>query len=210
MDAYERSFLEAQAIARDVPETVLIGGWAVWSYNPHLKSRDIDLLIAPRDLWRLEAFLRGRGFAEISGAPLGKRGFRVLHEDASIDVDVYDEGIGPYRVEDLLPRTAERRLGDVVVRVLEPTELLALKIVAASDRRGTEKGGKDLADILGLLLAVGGRIDWTRITGRLPRKTIRDVLRTALSDYRMTSRLLPLSMADYRRLKQNLDRKGIL
>ena len=95
MDAYDLSFLEAQEIARHVPEAVLIGGWAVWCYNPQLKSRDIDVLIAPRDLWRLEDHLLGRGFSETSGAHLHKRGFRKLHEDTSIDVDIYDTVLGP-------------------------------------------------------------------------------------------------------------------
>jgi len=65
VDAYDLSFLEAQEIARHVPETVLIGGWAVWCYNPRLKSRDIDVLVAPQDLWKLEAHLR-----EFTGALL--------------------------------------------------------------------------------------------------------------------------------------------
>jgi len=210
VDAYDLSFLEAQEIARHVPEAVLIGGWAVWCYNPRLKSRTIDVLIAPRDLWRLEDHLRGRGFSETSGAHLLKRGFRKLHEDTSIDVDIYDTVLGPYRVEELLPRSAVRSLGDVPVRTLEPTELLALKVVAAKDRRGSEKGAKDLADLVALLSAEGRAIAWERIEGRIPRKDLRDVLRTALSDYRTTVRLYPLPMREYKALKRSLDRLGLL
>jgi len=210
VDAYDLSFLEAQEIARHVPETVLIGGWAVWCYNPRLKSRDIDVLVAPQDLWKLEAHLRGRGFSETSGAHLHKRGFRKLHEDTSIDVDIYDTVLGPYRVEELLPHSAARSLGDVPVRTLEPTELLALKVVAAKDRRGSEKGAKDLADLLALLSAEGRSVVWDRIEDRVPRKDLRDVLRTALSDYRTTVRLYPLPMREYKALKQSLDRLGLL
>jgi len=193
-----------------VPEAVLIGGWAVWAYNPRLKSRDIDVLVAPRDLWKLEAHLRGRGFAETSGAHLRKKGFRKLHEDTSIDVDVYDTVLGPFRVEELLPRSAMRSLGGVPVRTLEPTELVALKAVAAKDRRGSEKGSKDLADLLALLSAEVRAIAWDRIEERVPRKDLKDVLRTALSDYRTTSRLYPLPMQEYRAIKRSLDRLGLL
>ena len=210
MDAYDLSFLEAQEIARHVPEAVLIGGWAVWCYNPQLKSRDIDVLIAPRDLWRLEDHLLGRGFSETSGAHLHKRGFRKLHEDTSIDVDIYDTVLGPYRVEELLPHSAQKPLGDVLVRTLEPTELLALKVVAAKDRRGSEKGSKDLADLLALLSSEGRSIAWDRIEERVPRKDLKDILRTALSDYRTTSRLYPLPMREYKALKRRLDRFGLI
>ena len=210
MDAYERSFLEAQAIARAVPEAVLIGGWAVWSFNPRLKSRDIDVLIAPRDLWKLDAHLKGRGFVETSGARLQERGYRALHEDASIDVDVYDTVIGPYPVEELLPRAVSRTLGDVPMRIPASTELLALKVRAARDRRGSEKGAKDLADILALLSVEGDTIEWDRVLDRTPRKEAEEVLRIALADYRTTSKLYPLPMAEYRRLKRRVARAGLL
>ncbi|MFA5897373.1 MAG: nucleotidyl transferase AbiEii/AbiGii toxin family protein [Thermoplasmata archaeon] len=210
MDAYERSFLEAQEIARHVPEVVLIGGWAVWSLNPRLKSRDIDLLVAPKDAWRLDAFLRARGFAETYGRHLGKRGYRLLHEETSIDVDVYDDRIGPYRVEELLDRTVDRDLGGVPVRVLRPTELLALKLRAATDRRGSEKGTKDLADLLAILSAQGDAIDWPAVGERVPKKEIRDGLRTAFADYRTASRLYPMPMGEYRSLKRQLERREVL
>ncbi len=210
MDAYERSLIEAQEIARQVPETVLIGGWAVWSYNPRLKSRDIDLLVAQRDLWKLEGFLRGRGFAETSGAHLGKRGFRLLHEDVSVDVDIYHVAIGPFRVDELLPESVVRDLGDSRARVLAPTQLLALKIVAADDRRGSEKGSKDLSDIIALVVAAGEDVDWMWIMHRLARKAVKDVLRTALADYRTASRFYPLSMDEHRRLKRNLSRREVM
>lgn len=210
MDAYERSFEEAKAIAVAVPEVVLIGGWAVWCFNPRLKSRDIDLLVSPGDVWRLAAFLKGRSFAETTGAHLQKRGFRSLHEDTSIDVDVYDTVIGPYRVEELLGRWTGRDLGGVPVRVLEPTHLLALKIHAAADRRGTEKGAKDLADILALLAAEGTAIDSRRVKERIPTQQLREVLRIALADYRTTSKLYPLAMKEYRRIKRRAARVGLL
>lgn len=210
LDVFERSFEEAQAIARAVPETVLIGGWAVWSFNPRLKSRAIDLLVSPKDLWRLARHLRSRGFVETSGAHLQKKGFRSLREDASVDVDVYDTVIGPYRVEELVSRWTQRDLGGVPVRVLRPTELIVLKLRAADDRRGSEKGSKDLADLLALLVAVSGTVEWAHVEGRLPRKLVQGVLRAALSDYRVTSRLYPLSMTEYRRLKRAVERRSLL
>lgn len=211
MDAFELAFQEAQEIARTLPEAVVfIGGWAVWCYNPHLKSRDIDLVIAPKDLWRLRAHLRGRGFVETSGEHLQKRGFRLLHEDTSIDVDIYDTVIGPFRVEEFLAHPVRKRLGDRPIRVVGPTELLTMKLHAARDRRGSEKGAKDLADILALLISEGRHIDWDRIGQRLPRKAVEETLRTALADYRTTSRLYPLSMQEYRTLKRRLARRDLV
>lgn len=210
MDVYERSFEEAQAIARAVPQTVLIGGWAVWCFNPQLKSREIDLLVSPQDLWRLSQHLRSRGFVETSGRNLQKKGFRSLHEDASVDVDVYDTVIGPYRVEEIVSRWTQRDLGGVPVRVLGPTELIVLKLRAAEDRRGSEKGSKDLADLLALFVAVSEKVEWAHVEERLPRRLVQGVLRTALSDYRVASRLYPLSMTEYRRLKRSVARHGLL
>ena len=84
-------------------------------------------------------------------------------------MDIYDTVLDPYRVEELLPHSTPKRLGDVSVRTLEPTELLALKAVAAMDRRGSEKGAKDLADLLALLSAEDRTIAWDRIEERVPR-----------------------------------------
>jgi len=61
-----------------------------------------------------------------------------------------------------------KSLGDLPVRVLQPTELLALKIHAAVERRGCEKGAKDLADILALLHLEKRNITWNRVKERLP------------------------------------------
>ncbi len=210
MDAYERSFEEAKAIAVAVPEAVLIGGWAVWCFNPRLKSRDIDVLVSPGDGWKLAAHLKGRGFVETSGAHLRKRGFRSLVEETSIDVDVYDTVLGPYRVEELLPRWVARDLGGPPMRVLEPTDLFVLKTHAAVDRRGTEKGTKDLADLLALLASEGGSITWDRVRERTPGKPTREILRTALADYRTTSKIYPLSLEEYRRLKRIAARARII
>lgn len=204
MDVYDLSFREAQEIARNVPEAVLIGGWAVWCYNPRLKSRDIDVLIAPSDVWRLANHLRSRGFAETSGAHLDKLGFRLLHEGSSIDVDAYAHTLGPFRVEDLLPKSGSRSIGGTPMKVLQPTELFALKVLAANDRRGSEKGVKDLSDLLALLDEEGATLDWNWLEERVPRRTIRDVLRTAFSDFRTTSRFYPLSMEKYRRMKRDI------
>jgi predicted nucleotidyltransferase len=210
VDPYDLSFVEAQAIARAVPESVMIGGWAVWCFNHYLKSRDIDLLVATRDSWRLDSYLRGRGFVETSGTHLRKRGYRLLHEDVSIDVDVYENVIGPYGVNELIGRWRQAQLGETQVRVLRPTELLVLKIAAAGDRRGSEKGAKDLGDLLALLSAASQQIDWEEVRERIPRGEIRTVLRTALSEYNTASRLYPMALQEYRRLKRSLDRRQIL
>lgn len=97
-------------------------------------------------------------------------------------MDVYDIVIGPYRVEELVSRWVQRELGGVPVRGLRPTELIVLKLRAADDRRGSEKGSKDLADLLALLVAVSGTVEWAQVEEHLPRKLVQGVLRSALSD----------------------------
>lgn len=175
-----------------------------------MKSRDIDVLIGRKDVWKLRGWLVGRGFTETSGEHLGKLGFRALRGDASIDIDVYDSAIGPYRVEELLTHVVSRRLNGTLVRTLRSTELFVLKIVAAVDRRGSEKGAKDLSDLISLIDAVGSELDWQEIARKVPVSSVRLILRTALGDYRTTSKLFPLPMSRYRLLKRRVSAVGLI
>lgn len=68
---------------------------------------------------------------------------------------------------------------------------------------------QDLADLLVLLSAEGETIHWGRVIERIPKKDAELVLRTALADYRTTSKLYPLSMDEYRRLKGRVARAGL-
>ncbi|HKZ89184.1 MAG TPA: hypothetical protein VJ300_02880, partial [Thermoplasmata archaeon] len=56
----------------------------------------------------------------------------------------------------------------------------------------------------------GDTIEWDRVLDRTPRKEAEEVLRIALADYRTTSKLYPLPMAEYRRLKRRVARAGLL
>lgn len=76
MDIYERSYETLKEIVTAQEdygfETVLIGGWAVYLYNPYMKSRDIDFAIRKEDVWKLDNYLQMAGFSNAKEFGRGK------------------------------------------------------------------------------------------------------------------------------------------
>jgi len=155
------------------PTTVLIGGWAVFAYNPWYASIDIDLVTNSDTRSRLQNFLVSeRGF-KWSRRINDTKCVRKPTEFGSVVIDFASrEQPDPFegredRVEFgiLDGRTVVRRMDDdVIIPVPERTALLALKLKASWDRsyrirKGTagdlawERGRllKDRGDILALL-----------------------------------------------------------
>ncbi len=180
------SLEELQEIARylqdredpHAPVTVLIGDWAVHSYNPWYGSIDIDLITNSKTRGSLQEHLvKNRGFIR-DRRPDDTKYVRKPTPRGSILIDFGTreredpfEGHGccmSYAVLD--GRTRLRPIGDgLSFPVPERTTLLVLKLKAASDREfridnGTshdpewEKGKlkKDRADIMALLDPDGG------------------------------------------------------
>lgn len=213
MDVYDKSYEILKKIASAQAGSgfriVLIGGWAAYLYNPHMKSRDIDLAVGGDGFWKLRSFLLGEGFSETSGGHLGKKGFSVLYGEDRIDVDVYDEKIGEFPVSRVLERAKARTIDSVRIQVADETTLLALKVICASDRMGTAKGGKDIADIIALLDARLEKLDFSLLEEYAGAARTRNVARSIFSNYQTAVRFYPLAMEKFRRIKGALKRKGL-
>lgn len=121
-------------------EFCLIGGWAVWLYTKQLKSKDIDLVVAPEELSRI----RGK-YALIKNDRLKKYEFR--QKEVQIDVySAYYSDLGIVSEEILANQIVKEGFKIPAVELL-----IILKLVAWLGRRGTGKGRKDLIDIISLL-----------------------------------------------------------
>lgn len=131
---------------------VVIGGWAVYLFTHYHMSRDLDLVMEQRDLWKLRSFVISQGGTQ-KAPGLSKYGYKL----GQVDMDIYTEEKG-----DIIPSPGEILSGKRFVevdryRVVEPEILLLLKVGAAMDRGGGLKGLKDRCDVVSLLNS--GRID---------------------------------------------------
>ncbi len=183
-----QSFAELRAVLRwqeersgpgeGPPAAVLVGGWAVYAYNPYFGSYDIDLVTNARTRRSLMHHLvTHRGFEKYKDPASGEIGVvlvtpegRALHIDfASLSRDDTLEGTG--RRVSMAPLVGEAivlRPGGWYVPIPRRTSLLLMKLKAAWDRqwrldhgtsrdagREREKVIKDRADILAIVDADG-------------------------------------------------------
>lgn len=128
---------------REKRRTVLIGGWAVYLYNPYFGSIDIDLVTSSRTRNRLTFFLRkNRGF-EFRRRPLfDDRKLSLELDRWIIDVDFGTfenedlfEGTGVYlKLNQLKNRTSIKSVSGVDIEIPDKSMLLILKTKAAWDR----------------------------------------------------------------------------
>lgn len=206
MDVFEASKHALAKMVESGANMSVIGGWAVWAYNPYKFSKDVDAVVGPRDTWKVRKVLLDDGFTETSGAHLGKRGFRKPVGDGVIDVDLYDGRVGPFEANEILERSVLKELFGHRTKVASPTDLLALKIHALLERRGSWKGEKDAADIIALLLATADEIEVDHLTQNIPRKRLAETAALLSASYQQTARYYSLSRAEYKRLKARLKR----
>jgi len=159
--------------AGEVPRFVLIGGWAVYCYNPWSRSVDIDLVMNQRTKRTLLHHLRtGRGYVRTGPEHLGGRRLQRPTPRGPIRLDIasFESSFTFEGVDDALElapirgMVVERELEGTPVPVPERSMLLVMKLKAAWDRQwrvdhGTSadvdwdraKALKDLADILALV-----------------------------------------------------------
>ena len=158
---------------RDKPITVLIGGWAVYAYNPWYGSIDIDLVTNNRTKESLKHHLiHERGFSRYrTGGINSVCRSTDYRQDIIID---FGDRIKPYRFEgtdeklnfDILDgNTVERPIqGNVIATIPNRSLLLLFKMKASWDRSyridhqtsfdveyDRSKLVKDHADIIALL-----------------------------------------------------------
>lgn len=186
-------------------EIILIGGWAVYCYNPYMKSKDIDFLILEKDVWKLENFLSSVGFRK-TGKVLEKIGFAMLVEDDKIELDIYDKKIAKLNIKEIFDKKmfVKKRFFEEKVAVADLNLLMALKIMAASERIGTGKGMKDISDILALLDKFYDRVDFEFVKSLIDEKTVKNVLSVVFSDYKKIKSLYPMRFLQFQKIKQSL------
>lgn len=204
MDIYETSKDVVKELLDSGTEVGVIGGWAIWAYNPYKYSLDIDVVLRPGGLWKVREKLRQLGFTETSGGHLGKKGFKKAVEGGAIEVDVYDAEIGPFTAEDVLERSLEKDLFGMKAKVASPTDLMILKVYALTERRESGKGQKDISDLVALLVAVRTEMKVDELKKTIPKKALKDAIALLTSSYQQISRFYPLSMDEYKKLKAAL------
>lgn len=136
----ERSWAALQELRKRY-DFVLIGGWAAWVHARGAKSRDIDIVVDYPELARLRVDYQVRKNERLKKYEIKADGF---------DIDIY---VPHYSTTLALPaefvrQRVENREGFLVP---DAETLLALKLGAWAERRGTPKGSKDRTDIQALL-----------------------------------------------------------
>ncbi|MBN2014196.1 MAG: nucleotidyltransferase [Candidatus Altiarchaeota archaeon] len=206
MDIYDRSLevlkqiIDAQE--RNNFKIVLVGGWAVYAYNPYMKSRDIDLVVGRKDYWRLKEFLLSFGFSETYGEHLDKKGFVMLYQGDKIEIDVYDETVASFDVNTVIENAIKERIDDKKVDIASITDLTIMKLRSVIDRMGSAKGEKDLSDLLAILDENHKNINWSTVTEIVGKKETSNVVRILLSDIKQTHKMYRLDFKRFQKMRK--------
>jgi hypothetical protein len=185
---------------------LLVGGWAVWSYNNHEPSVDIDIIASNKTRNSLFFELKTeRGYIEERTHTREKRILFLPHENGRIEIDYgrpRDRPLFKGRKEELpwnlgMSNFQMVDIEDGFIPVPERGILLLFKLKAISDRSWSLEAGegdpswlrtklaKDRSDALALLDPARGGEDINlgllgRELGRLPFLT--DLLRSVAND----------------------------
>lgn len=131
----------------DFPDAILIGGWASWARIGVLQSHDIDVIVGPELLPKIE----DKYGPVTASTHIGGRKWRAEHDRIHLDIYVaYQSRLGNrlrLRVE-ALSAHAERVGG---WRLLALPAHLATKFAALLDRPESQPGEKDRHEVWGLL-----------------------------------------------------------
>ncbi|MBU4480982.1 hypothetical protein KKH59_01565 [Patescibacteria group bacterium] len=159
----EKSFKILCDLKKDF-DFILIGGWAVFLYAKALKSKDVDIILDYDQLEKIR-----QKFTLVKNERLKKYEIKI----EGIDVDIYV----PYFSNLGLPVEEIKKYYQSREGFLLPLVeiLLILKVYAASQRKGTSKGRKDLIDIFSLILR--GKIDWGKYKGLIKQYKLEDLNR---------------------------------
>jgi len=142
--------------ANDI-DYVVFGGIAVWAYGRRRQTKDIDLLIRREDARRTLAALEDAGFLT------EETDHRWLYK-ASLDhsdIDLIFEARGEVRLTaDILSRRRSLEIGGVPFKVMDPENLVLMKILATKEIRPA-----DWYDGLSVLENIGS-FDWDYLIGK--------------------------------------------
>jgi len=206
MDIYDKSLETLKQIIDAQKEHnfmfVLIGGWAIWAYNPYMKSRDIDLVISKEDFWKLKNFLISLGFSETYGGHLGKKGFAMLYDRDKIEIDVYDETVAGFDAKRVINSAVQKAINAHLVGVASITNLVTMKLKSAIDRTGSAKGEKDLSDLLAILDKYFKNIEWSVVIETVGKKEIAGVMMILFSDIRQSQKFYRMDFGKFMEMKK--------
>ena len=131
--------------ASDRPRAILVGGWAVYAYNPYYGSYDIDLVTNSDTRSSLMHFLKARrGFEKYKSPSTGEIGViqitpigKPIHIDFSSlsGFDTFEGTGGRIQMYDLVSSARIVKTGDWLVPLPARSSLLIMKSKAAWDRQ---------------------------------------------------------------------------
>jgi len=144
----EKSFKTLQQLRKKF-RFILIGGWAVFLYTKVLKSKDIDIILDFDELGKFK-----KEFDVFKNDRLKK--YEVKIEE--IDIDIYLPHFSKlgFSVQEI--KNYCQSIEGFLVPI--PEILLILKTFTLNERKGTNKGKKDLIDIFSLLKKE--KINWQK------------------------------------------------
>lgn len=141
---------------------VLIGGWAIYFYTKSLKSKDIDIICD------FETLSKIRGKYDIfRNDRLKKYEFKADGFDTDIYIPHFSE-IG-LDINEIIknPQSLEG------FKVPEKEKMLALKLFAYKNRKGSLKGEKDKIDIISIIYFTD--VDWNKFAKILKENNFDDL-----------------------------------
>jgi hypothetical protein len=189
-DVVEKSWQVLENL-KTIADFVLIGGWGVYLWTRKLKSRDIDLYIDQPNFYKLQSELQQRNYAVKRNVRLRK--FEAIIGD--VEVDIYT----PFMCNLAIPCSDifNKKLYSVIERfkVAIPETMILLKANAALQRWHTEKGVKDRADIISLLIFVDIKVELLKqILGKYDKQhTLLNTIKRTISESRSEYKFLGLT-----------------
>jgi hypothetical protein len=158
-----------ELLRRDAIPYAVVGGYAVAAWGEARATRDVDLLCSPQDLDRIKRLL--------ASAKLKFEHRRGDPDDPISDVIRVEAGTPeiPYEVDILagirgapggiLERARSIAVGDLLISVASPEDVIVLKLLGGSAR--------DLEDVRGILGAQSATLDLSLVRRLCPPSLVR-------------------------------------
>ena len=187
----EKSFKILQDLRKKF-EFILIGGWAVFLYSGALKSKDIDIIIDYDELQKLK-----NDYDVFKNDRFKKYEIKI----EEIDIDIYLPYFSKLGLK--AEEIQEHRQNLEGFSVPIPEVLLILKINAYRERKGSNKGEKDLIDIFSLLK--NSATNWAKYKELIRKYNIEDLNEEFKNLISSQKRVPELDLSDHRIAKLKKD-----
>lgn len=178
---------------RKIAKFTLIGGWACYLWTRAHKSKDIDIILKPEELYRLKAERDLKKNDRL-------RKYELLMDE--IDVDIY---VPHYSKLAIPVEEVQRHIARIEgFELAKPEVLLLLKQGAEMARRASEKGLKDRIDIIDILLKTDFDYkEYNKLAGKFGLSAYRKRLIEIVSGFRETE-YLDLNPREFKKAKQEI------